>query len=92
MIQHVNHSCVCRRCKLTYSIGVAVGFIICSCVLLVNDGMRENYSQDFKYVPSGSKLPGAMDLAFKSKILIHVVPKVSGRLISGFNLEFGLRF
>ena len=65
VIQHETHSCVYRRCKLTYSIGVAVGFIICSCVLLVNDGTRENYSQYFKYVPSGSKLSGAMDLAVK---------------------------
>ena len=65
VIQHLSHSCVYRRCKLKYSIGVAVGFIICSCVLLVNDGTRENYSQNFKYVPAGSKLSGAMNLAVK---------------------------
>ena len=65
VIQHVRHSGVYRRCKLTHSIGVAVGFIICSCVLLVNNGAKENYSQYFKYVQSGSKLSGAMDLAVK---------------------------
>ena len=92
MIQHVTNSGVYKRRKLTHSVGVAVGFMICSCVLLVNDGTRENYPQYFEYVPSGSKLPGATDLVLKSKILIHVVPKVSGRLISGFNLKFGLRF
>ena len=65
LIQQVTHSCVYRRCKLTCSIVVAVGFIICSCVLLVNDGKRENYSQCFKYVPSGRKLSGTMDLALQ---------------------------